>query len=429
MPAGGPAIDPDTEQDMSLTALLQNNYTAQGQNSLSFESYVYSANVKQIGTLIQASAPVEFGGMNPYMINIIGGVDQNGNPYSNFAVASNTDDLLNSMNSIWMTGGDDGNVTESNFESLVSNYFTGDNITPLLDHYRFPITHFYDSGYTNNTKEAILSFLNQRDDVYLQMTTFIWSNQSPPNDGAQDQSAGSALLANARSYVESEVYGTPTCRVSIDAQCGQLAAPAGYMGGWVSPVFHVLNLNAAFFSGTRMSGTPQGRPNNQINIFNKVSWTNSTVTQEQLNWDTGLNVMTYCDLNTLYYASRRTIYSNSTSMLSDELFVHIIVYIKKIVRHIFTYFVGRDEPVSQLQDIISNQIDSAIFTAFGQQVSSSTSVSQTALDVKNGYSYTVTVKLEGNMPNRVWNVIIPVSREPSSSSSTTSSSSTSSSSN
>lgn len=178
-----------------------------------------------------------------------------------------------------------------------------------------------------------------------------------------------------------------------------------------------------------MSGTPQGRPNNQINIFNKVSWTNSTVTQEQLNWDTGLNVMTYCDLNTLYYASRRTIYSNSTSMLSDELFVHIIVYIKKIVRHIFTYFVGRDEPVSQLQDIISNQIDSAIFTAFGQQVSSSTSVSQTALDVKNGYSYTVTVKLEGNMPNRVWNVIIPVSREPSSSSSTTSSSSTSSSSN
>ena len=429
MPAGGPAIDPDTEQDMSLTALLQNNYTAQGQNSLSFESYVYSANVKQIGTLIQASAPVEFGGMNPYMINIIGGVDQNGNPYSNFAVASNTDDLLNSMNSIWMTGGDDGNVSESNFESLVSNYFTGDNITPLLDHYRFPITHFYDSGYTNNTKEAILSFLNQRDDVYLQMTTFIWSNQSPPNDGAQDQSAGSALLANARSYVESEVYGTPTCRVSIDAQCGQLAAPAGYMGGWVSPVFHVLNLNAAFFSGTRMSGTPQGRPNNQINIFNKVSWTNSTVTQEQLNWDTGLNVMTYCDLNTLYYASRRTIYSNSTSMLSDELFVHIIVYIKKIVRHIFTYFVGRDEPVSQLQDIISNQIDSAIFTAFGQQVSSSTSVSQTALDVKNGYSYTVTVKLEGNMPNRVWNVIIPVSREPSSSSSTTSSSSTSSSSN
>ena len=411
MPSGGPAIDPDTEQDMSLTALLTNNYNELGPNSLDFQFNVYSENVHQIGTLIQASAPTEFGSMSPWMINIIGGVDQNGNPYSNFVVASDTDDLLNAMNSIWMTGGADGDVSETNFESLVSNYFTGDQLTPLLDHYSCPITHFYDTGYTNPTKEAILSFLNQRDDVYLQMTTFIWSNQNPPNDAAQDESAGAALVANARSYVESETYGTPTCRVSIDAQCGELAAPAGYMGGWVAPTLFILNSNAAFFSGTQMSGMPNDYPNNLVTIFKKVSWKNATVTAKQLNWDTGLNVITAFNQTSVFYASRRTIYEDDTSILSSEVFVHCLVYIKKIIRHIFNFYVGRTEPVSKLSDMIVNQLTSAINTAVGQLINNvKIAVSQTAQDIKNGYSYTVTVTLVGNMPNDVWNVIIPVKR-------------------
>ena len=177
MQAGGPAIDPNTMQDMSLTSLL-NNYQASGPNSLGDEIYVYSENVEQIGNLIIQSAPSEFSGMNPYMINIIGGVDQNGNPYSNFVVDSSTDDLLNSMNSIWLQGGSDGNTSVSNFDSMVSSYFTGDQITPLFDPYKNPITHFYDSGFSMTTKESILTFLGNRDDVYLQMTTFEFENSS-----------------------------------------------------------------------------------------------------------------------------------------------------------------------------------------------------------------------------------------------------------
>ena len=142
-----------------------------------------------------------------------------------------------------------------------------------------------------------------------------------------------ALLANARTYVESTKYGTPACRVSIDVQSGQLAAPSGFQTGWVSPVLHVLQLNASHFSGTNMNGITAPRPYNEVNIYDKISWYNLTSTAEQLMWNTCLNVMTYCDMNTLYYNSRITIYNNNTSLLSGELFEHIVCFTKK--PHVF----------------------------------------------------------------------------------------------
>ena len=61
--------------------------------------------------------------------------------------------------------------------------------------------------------------------------------------------------------------------------------------------------------------------------------------------------------------------------------------------------------------MIVNQLTTAINTAVGQLINNvKIAVSQTAQDIKNGYSYTVTVTLVGNMPNDVWNVIIPVKR-------------------
>ncbi|MBO7716608.1 MAG: hypothetical protein J6S85_23785 [Methanobrevibacter sp.] len=416
-PSGKGAIDPTTNQDMSLSALLTNNFNETGSNSLEYDVYVYSDNVQQIGQMIQSSSPVEFENMSPYMINILGGCDQNGNPYKSFVVSSSSEDLLNSMNNIWLSGGSDGNTSVSNYESLCVDYVTGDNNYMLQDPYRFPFTHWYDSGYGNTAKQAFLNLMSLRDDIYLQTTTFI--SGSTPNDGAQDQSAGASLLSSGQTYPESTQFGTAACRMSIDVQAGILSSPTGYTTGWVSPTLWILQSNMTHFSGTRMVGSTTQRPNNVVSLYKQISWTSATQTQKQLNWSTCLNVMTYCDLNTIYYASRRTIYSEADSLLSDETFCHIVTFIKKIVRHIFTYFVGSMIPVNNLKDEISKTIDQAIYLAFNSLVESTTTVSQTAQDLQNGYSYTVTVQLTGTMPTRVWNVIIPINRAQASAASST----------
>lgn len=408
--SGTAATDPQTAEDMSMAGILANNYASSGSNSLDFDTYVYSDNVKQIGTLLQTIAPTEFPTtLDPYMVNIIGGVDENGNTYDHFQVDDASQELLNSTNVMYLTGGSDGDISLSNFESMVIDYVTGEDNTAFLDQFRFPFTHFYDTGFQLTNKYSLLQLLDLRDGLYLQMTTFSASS-AKPNTQAQDQSAGAALLAAARSYPESVDYGTPMFRVSIDAQAGKLAESSGYTSGWVSPVLHVLTLNCTYYSGTRVTGSPKGRPNNVVTIFSEVSWTDATVTQKQLNWDTGLNVMTYADEDVIYYADRRTTYPDDTSILSSETFGHYTIFTKKLVRIVWTYYVGREEPVSVLKDNIQDDIDSDIFRVFGNYLSSTTTVMQTALDLKNGFSYTVKVALTGNMPNRVWNVLIPVSK-------------------
>lgn len=409
MASSNASVDPNTADDMSLAGVLSNNFNSLGNNSLDFDTFVYSDNVKQIGTLIKTLAPTEFSTVDPFMINIIGGVDESGHTYNHFQVDDASGELLNSTNVMYLTGGADGDLSLSNFESLVIDYVTGEDNTPFLDQFRYGFTHFYDSGFSLTNKYSLLNMLDLRDGLYMQMTTFSASSTTP-NTQAQDQSSGAALLAQARSHVESTTYGTSMFRVSIDAQAGKLAESTGYTSGWVSPVFHVLTLNSTYYSGTRVTGSPKGRPNNVVTVFSDVSWTDATIAQKQLNWDTGLNVMTYADEDVIFYADRRTVFPDDTSILSSETFGHYTVFTKKIVRNIWTFYVGREEAVSVLKDNISNDVDTAIFKAFGTYMSSSTTVTQTALDIKNGFSYTVTVALTGNMPNRVWNVIIPVSK-------------------
>jgi hypothetical protein len=168
----------------------------------------------------------------------------------------------------------------------------------------------------------------------------------------------------------------------------------------------------AYYSGIYVKGTPKGRPNSEVTVFKKMSWTIASVTQKQLNWDTALNTVSYADTSTLFYPDLRSVYSDQTSLLSDSVFVDYLIMIKHIARNRWTYYAGRNDNPTTLFSTISKDIDSQCATVFGSYITTSTTVSQTDADLKNGYSYTVTVAVQGNMPNRIWNVIIPVSRQP-----------------
>jgi hypothetical protein len=89
------------------------------------------------------------------------------------------------------------------------------------------------------------------------------------------------------------------------------------------------------------------------------------------------------------------------------------------VRNKWTYYAGVETPVKQLYSTIENDIDTTCFNVFGNTIITKTTVSQTAADLQNGYSYTVTVAVQGNMPTRIWNVVVSVSRESTTTSTTT----------
>ncbi len=399
------AVDPNTAQDVSLNGILFANYQdADGNNLLDYTATVYSANVQAVGLAILAVSP-ELAGTDPFLINALAGIDANGNPYQHCIVEAS---LVGSSSAVlYLSGGSDGATDRVTFESLVAAFVQGEDNVEFQDQFRYPFTHFYDSGFSLANKFALMNILALRDDV---VGTFSTQDTSDvPNTQAQDQSSGAAILARARTYPESVLYGTEAMRVEIYNQSGYLAASNG-ISGVVALTIDRMVKRCTYYSGPYVKGSPKGRPNSEVTLFKKIFWTAATQTQKQLNWDTALNTVSYADISTLFYPDLRSIYVDQTSLLSDGVFVDLLVFLKHIARNKWTYYAGRDDPAVKLFSTIAQDIDTTCNTVFGGALPTKTVVSQTDADQKAGYASTVTISVNGDLPNRVWNVVIPVSR-------------------
>lgn len=408
------AIDSTTNQDVSLNAIIANNYSGTDSvgNSISLFDYnmhVYSNNVATLGAQIISLSPELPSTMSPHMINIMSAIDQNGYPYRHFVVTSGSAQVLNKNSILYHTGGADGTTTKASLDTLTGAYCQGTLSPEFADYFRHPFTHFYDSGYSLATKYQLMNLYSVRDDIKIDFSTQDVANL--PNTAAQDESTGSAILAAALLYPESTLYGTDAMRGSIYQQCGVLVAnaAAGY-SGYIPLVLNRLVKRCQYNNADYIKGNPKGRPNSEVTLFSKVNWTEATFTQKQLNWNTALNTVSYCDMTTLFYSDLRSIYSDQTSLLSDDVFVDYLIYLKHLVRDRWTYYAGTETPIARLYTTIGNDIDTTCAKAFNGALPTKTTVYQTAKDLAVGYSCTVSVAVTGTMPNRVWNVIVPVSR-------------------
>ena len=408
------AIDSTTNQDISLNAILQNNYVGQDSagNSidlLDYDMYVYSANVATIGAQIITLSSELSQSLDPFMINILTGIDQNGNNYHHAIIDPASTTTINSNVILYHTGGTDGTLTKTALETLTTAFCQSTSNPDFQDTFRYPFTHFYDSGYALATKYAMAGIFSLRDDVKIDFSTQDVANA--PNTAAQDQSAGAAILAAVSLYPESVIYGTEAMRASIYQQCGLLASSAAVSyAGYVPATLDRMIKRCIWNNGIYIKGSPKGRPNSEVTVFKKLNWTEATVTQKQLNWDTALNTIGYADMSTLFYADLRSIYPDQTSLLSDDVFVDYLIYLKHIVRNRWTYYAGMNVPVKKQFQQIATDIDSTCSRAFVGVLPTKTTVFQTALDQLRGYSTTVSVAVTGTAPNRIWNVIVPVSQ-------------------
>jgi len=401
------AYDPATATYYNLDEQIANNF-----NTITpppFQFYVYNSNVGLIGSAVLAVSP-ELAGIGNYMINIFSGVDSNNNPYEHMTLAGNTSSIFNSNVVNYLSGGTDGLMTKSMLENQTVAFLTGETNPALGDAFRYPITHFYDSGYSLPVKQQLMGLFALRDDVHIDFSTQDVALQS--NTESMDQSAGSALRTAALLMPESTDFGTQTCRVDIYPQCATLSDTNIYKN--IVPATLWRMITRCMYNGTdRITGEPKGRPNSEVSIFNikSINWTPTTPQQKQLSYNTGINYMQYCDISTLFYPDLLSVYPIDSSLLSSSVFAdYVAVYLKKIIRRQWTIIVGRDDPPATLFTTIAKAIDAAASYAFNGKISTTTVVSQTAIDTALGYQMTVTTTVKGNPTNRVWKVIVPITR-------------------
>ena len=402
-------VDKTTMRRYALNEVIENEYNS---DAIPFSVKVYSANVKAIGAAcLQYELPATFPELtSEYMVNLFTGKGFSNLPYDhiNIDFSSAGAILMDSNVNNYMRSGSDGDLTDAGMEDLTREWLSGTVFPEIHDSAQFPITHLWDSGYEAATKESMIDFLGVRDDVKIMLATQSVYNE--PNTKAEDQSMGSFLRGRALLHPESFIYGTMACRVTIQQQCGKLAELSNYTRIVPSTLDNLVK-KGKWQGAVYMKGKPKGLPHSAVTVLKDINWVPVMSDFKQQSWDNALNYMQYYDMTSLHYPDVISIYPYLTSLLSDDIFTDMLVYIKHIVRFQWAKFAGVDDPIAQLIGDIKESVGREIYGKLGNFLRAEVNPYQTELDVELGYALTVEIPVYGTIPNRVWNVIVPVRRE------------------
>lgn len=282
-----------------------------------------------------------------YMVNFLSAVSYLGTPYHTIALEGpSTGGVIFSENSIhYASLGGDGTLTNEEYDQGVAEFIDGfmDNPLRLWDAFRVPCSVFYDSGFTLPTKLKFPQLLGYRDDVYVVLSTQDASR--PINSETEDYSIGQALYNRLRSFPESVLYGTETCRGIILSHAGSrndtkakfpipLTAKfaedcARYMGAgdklWDSVASPNENGNNVI-AGYDTDFNARAKDDRMIDNF----------------WNSGIIWAQYKDRRDLFIPAYPTVMRDDTSVLKSAFNMIIAVDVIKVCRQVWTDVVGND---------------------------------------------------------------------------------------
>lgn len=279
-----------------------------------------------------ASAP---DAIEPYRINPFTAVDQvTGAPYYALQIEGPATGglLFTDSTVVYANEGADGTMSDQLFDGLVREQLQnwGDMEAKLLDDAVYPLSVIYDTGFSLDTKLAMLTPIGKRKDLYVVLSTQdVTQAQNSPSD---ETSIATSLRSAARVYPESEIYGTKVCRVIVIGQSGYLlnhkykklvtmttdfaAKCAEYMGAG----------NGEWKSGFGFDVPP----NNQVSMLRDVNATFKPALARSKDWEVGLVWVQNYDRKSLFYPAVQTVYDDDSSVLNSAINMIAAVELEKI---------------------------------------------------------------------------------------------------
>lgn len=270
-----------------------------------------------------------------YLINFLSARDIDDVPYNAIVLADLGNDgiSLTQYSNHYCQGGGDGTMSNALFAESVkfhlSNYI--DSPFNYLDSAALPFSIYYDTGFPMDTKYALMRPVGARKDVMAIVCT--QDIDAPQNDLDAEASALAALRAYARNFVESELFGTPACRIAIMGHSGYLTDNS-YKG--LLPLTIEL---ADMFSKYMGAGTGEWddanrfdeSPGNVIGLFKKVNLTYKRETAANSDWDLGLiGVQTFDHNKRLFIPAFQSVYEDKRSALNDLVNVFVFTEMEKV---------------------------------------------------------------------------------------------------
>lgn len=403
--------DDDTQRYVDANNTIFRLYTEESstKNILPYNVHFYEENFVSVANLVsqyETSVPEIFDA--PYMVNICSFADTNGNEYPHVIASDDADAVyLTDKTYQYLAGGSDGDMSNEKFEELYRSFLNFKIVPELQDHFHYPITHLYDVGYSNDTKEAMLDFGAIMPNVVITGAVQDASKKLYNMDEAI--SVGTALRTRAMLTPESELYGTQACRSQLFIQAGHLNNK-NYTE--IVPFsFWLCNKRATFQNSTFFKGDLGPDPNNRVTEFRDVNFIPYSKQQKEICFKNALNYCEHGRMDRLFFASTQSVYKNKTSILADIWFVDAVIYLKYIIDWAWADTANATLPLPALAELVKNKIRTAAVTAFGSKFTlTECDFYQTEEEALLGTTYHVRCVLVGNSPNLIWNSDIIVRR-------------------
>ena len=408
-------IDPFTERRLYAEDAFQRLYyiSSTKKELLPFEITFFNDNIKEASAVIADYELVDpILEEHPYMVNIFSLTDIYGNPYYHAILDETGNDYIqmNSLSTHYLEGGSDGDISDEAFEELWRQVLKLNTLPDLVNSYKYPITHLYDTGYTIQTKYAMLDFMAQQKRCKVELACQVEYNGEGNRKHlyTMDEAAslGAALRARAAITPESVYYGTPAMRATIYGQSGYVNDTT--INNIIPMTYWIALKHAMYHNGTSIRGSWTDYPNNVVDIYRKYNFIPDTPNQREVLWDGATNYFQAATMTTNFMPSIRSIYKDQSSLLSDEEFTDACVYLMAICDLVWVYHVGKvGIPFAKLKSLVENDIDRLSYIAFGDRYIVSSNVYITEGDVQRKDSIHIDTILTGYRPYRRWyNTII-----------------------
>lgn len=295
------------------------------------------------------------------------------------------------------------------FDSLDDNH-------PLGDIAKYPISTFYDTGFSMKTKMKIRKLIALRQDVWVGLSAFMVANHFKDIDGTEgftyhygdtQESAiatASALRAAFFLQPESLIYGTSTMNCVVVMQSGIYAA-SGFKERQ-SIIIDLIEKISRYIGAQdgvwKMQYAFDQSPINELRGWTNVDFTYRSRAVQETCWDTGITWVQNKTTNTLFYPAYQTIYPDDSSTLNNIFTMMACCYLKKVVYRVWAQVSGNGrDPDTILADKVNVLIEREVSGKFDNRFTIQPNTYFTFLDQERGYSWTTDITIYSNVTKTV----------------------------
>lgn len=378
----------------------------------------YTANINHVldvcYTKEQAYNPNSALITSKYLLDLFSAADFDSIPFIGFKVASNGAQI-NQSRSYLLSGGNDGDLTDATFETTVIDEIANNTENPnypLLDMARFPFSCVYDSGFSMDVKNAILTWPSKRKNVHVAIGTHTVGNAALSI--AEEKSVGLSLATTARMYSESDYWNTPATRSVLMAQSGILINDP-YQER-VSTVFQLAEFRAKCLGSQtgaiNSEELYESAPKSVVTSLKKLSSHYLNEAARDKLWTTGLNYAISFDTRSFFFPSLQTVYGIGQSILSSEMIMQICADLELKADRVWRYMVNSyslsDAQFIAKSNKLFNELTNGIYGSIVRVVPNTYF---TPMDSVRGYSWVMDITVYGNVPKTVGEVNIIAKRD------------------